>query len=313
MLKGLFADSGTPSYEKLCAELTSLGKIQKREGQEERKKNKVSINGNIVYLPKRGIAFFVGDLHGDLEALVSIVKQTGFLEAMKTGEEMFLVFLGDYGDRGRKIIETIHEVLTLKISFPENVILLKGNHEEQGIAERFGTYDAFLRIYGGERAEFLFNFYCDIMSGLPLIAITANKIAGVHGGIPNRDIESLDVLNTSQGISYAREMTWNDPDSLISERGSNDRGGATTTFGEKAFERFMKIIPANLMVRSHQYPSMGVRLFFADRLATIFSNGSDRSQSSAYGHYVHRPVFLKIGLSEEKGKFQDSDFIEVLY
>jgi len=313
VLKGLFADSGIPSYDKFCAKLTSLTKIQKKEKQAEKKEKEVFINGNISYLPSKGKAYFVGDLHGDFEALVSIIQQTGFLEAMKTGEEVFLVFLGDYGDRGRKIIETIHEVLTLKISYPENIILLKGNHEELRIAECFGTYDAFLEVYGSERGEFLLNFYCDVMSDLPVMAITANKIVGVHGGIPNRDIESLDVLNTSQGISYAREMTWNDPNPFISEMGFNDRGGSTKTFGEKAFERFMKIIPANLMVRSHQYPSMGVRLFFADRLATIFSNGSDRSQSSAYGHYVHRPVFLKIELSEEKGKFQDSDFIEVLY
>jgi hypothetical protein len=75
----------------------------------------------------------------------------------------------------------------------------------------------------------------------------------------------------------------------------------------------MKAVPATLMVRSHQYPSQGVRLFFKDRLATIFSNGSGRSQSSAYSRRVHRPVFLQVDLSEKKERFQSSDFVEVLY
>ncbi len=313
MLKGLFVDSGTPSYETFYTKLNSLRKLIGKEKKDEKKKDKISRDGNIAYLPNRGTAVFIGDLHGDFEALVSIVNQLDFLNAMKDNKNVFLVFLGDYGDRGEKIIETINEVITLKLLHPENVILLKGNHEEMRIAEAFGTYDAFLRAYGRERGEFLFEFYCETMSDLPAIAITANGIIGVHGGIPNQDIESLEILNTEKGESLIREITWNDPSSRISERGFNNRGGSTTTFGEKAFERFMKIVPAALMVRSHQYPPEGVELFFENRLATIFSNGSERSLSSDYSLYVHRPVFLKIGLTSKKDKFKDSDFIEVLY
>ncbi len=314
MLKELSTDSGIPACKTLYDKLNSLKDLLQKEKAKVKKSSiNVRTNGNIAYLPKKGKAIFVGDLHGDFEALVSIVKQSRFFGAMKKKEKLFLVFLGDYGDRGLKTIETINGVASLKLTYPGNVILLKGNHEERMIAERYGTYDVFVRKYGSQQGESLFSFYCQVMSVLPALVIAANGIIGVHGGIPNQDINSLEVLNTEQGEELVQQMTWNDPDSYILGRRSNSRGDFITTFGEDAFNVFMKIIPATLMVRSHEYFSEGVRLLFQDRLATIFSNGSERSRSSHYRHQVERPVFLKVRLDDKKDKFQDSDFIEVLY
>jgi len=302
-VKGLFEDSGIPVYEKFRTKINMLNEP----------KCKTLIDGKIVFLPKQGKAFFIGDLHGDFEALISIGKQTNFLVAMDLCENEFLVFLGDYGDRGAKILETINEVITLKLLYPENVVLLRGNHEEEEMAEAYGTYDVFVRSYGREKVEYLFKLYCATMTSLPIVAIAPNGIIGVHGGIPNRQINSIKVLNGNLGESYAREMTWNDPDEQISGWRFNSRGGSTKMFGEDAFDDFMKAVPANVMVRSHQYPSEGVKLFFKNRLATIFSNGSERSVSSAYSDYVRSPVFLETDLSRKKDRFEQSDFIKVLY
>ena len=218
-MKGLFADSGAPTYELFCEKLTSLKKLLHEE-KKEKKIGRVSIDGNIVYLPKRGKAAFVGDLHGDLEAIISIENQFNFLTEIHQGKSKFLVFLGDYGDRGKKIIETIHEIITLKLLYSESVILLRGNHEESWTAEAYGTLDAFTLRYGQERGEFLFRFYCEVMSNLPGLVITANGIVGVHGGIPNQDIDSLSALNGERGETYIREMTWNDPNPYILEKES---------------------------------------------------------------------------------------------
>ena len=313
-MKGLFADSGAPTYELFCDKLTLLEKLLSKEKKDAKKKdNEVFVEGNIVYVSKKGKAAFVGDLHGDFEALISIVNQFGFLAEVNEKKKTFLIFLGDYGDRGRKIIETIHEIITLKLLYPKNVILLKGNHEESRIAAVYGTLDAFKLRYGKERGEFLFQFYCEVMNDLPAVVITANGIIGVHGGIPNHDIDSLDVLNTEKGETYIREMTWNDPSEYVSERNINSRGGDTTEFGKDVFARFMNMVSVKVMVRAHQYPRNGFNLKFDDHLATIFSNGSEKSCSSGYKHEVERAVFLVVNLAEPKNNFIESDFIEITY
>ncbi|MFQ6011790.1 MAG: metallophosphoesterase family protein, partial [Nitrososphaerales archaeon] len=40
-----------------------------------------------------------------------------------------IVFLGDYGDRGLYSIQIYYILLRLKTLFPDNVILMRGNHE----------------------------------------------------------------------------------------------------------------------------------------------------------------------------------------
>ncbi|MER3570340.1 MAG: hypothetical protein C4348_01930, partial [Patescibacteria group bacterium] len=115
-------------------------------------KDEYFVDGHIAYLPKRGEAIFVGDLHGDAEAVESILEQTGFIERMERGEkDVYLVFLGDYGDRGYKQIEAIAMVIDLKLRYPNNVILLRGNHEEKEIGKRDGLFDALNQRYGGDQ------------------------------------------------------------------------------------------------------------------------------------------------------------------
>ena len=48
---------------------------------------------------------------------------------MEKTKEATLIFLGDYGDRGDKSAEIYYIILKLKLAFPEQVVLLRGNHE----------------------------------------------------------------------------------------------------------------------------------------------------------------------------------------
>src|SRR3990170_528428 len=45
------------------------------------------------------------------------------------GENLLLIFLGDYGDRGKLSPEVYYVVLKLKETYPKNVVLMRGNHE----------------------------------------------------------------------------------------------------------------------------------------------------------------------------------------
>jgi serine/threonine-protein phosphatase PP1 catalytic subunit len=67
----------------------------------------------------------VGDLHGDIETLLQIFNLHG------DPSQMAYLFLGDYVDRGKHQLRTMLLLLEYKIKYPNNIFLLRGNHEQR--------------------------------------------------------------------------------------------------------------------------------------------------------------------------------------
>ena len=63
---------------------------------------------------------------------------TSLLELSEYPPESNYLFLGDYVDRGRNFIEVLCLLLIYKIKYPENVFLLRGNHETLRINAIYG-------------------------------------------------------------------------------------------------------------------------------------------------------------------------------
>ena len=89
----------------------------------------LTISERLVKLEPLGEALVVGDLHGDLESLINILHSSSFTQRMTKSKDATLIFLGDYGDRGMRSAEVYYAILRLKLAFPTQVILLRGNHE----------------------------------------------------------------------------------------------------------------------------------------------------------------------------------------
>lgn len=75
-----------------------------------------------------GRTFAIGDIHGDIEALRTILFRIPGLDADDT-----LVFLGDYLDRGPRSADVIHLLRTLPERTKAKVVALRGNHEDAWI------------------------------------------------------------------------------------------------------------------------------------------------------------------------------------
>jgi serine/threonine-protein phosphatase PP1 catalytic subunit len=57
------------------------------------------------------------------------------------------LFLGDYVNRGRQSVEVICLLLAMKVRFPNQIVLLRGNHETQAITRIYGFFDEVKRRY----------------------------------------------------------------------------------------------------------------------------------------------------------------------
>ena len=76
----------------------------------------------------------VGDIHGQYYDLIhmfeKIIDKRGILNTN-------MVFLGDYVDRGDFGLECIIYLFALKVRYPKQITLLRGNHETRGMTEMF--------------------------------------------------------------------------------------------------------------------------------------------------------------------------------
>ena len=72
-----------------------------------------------------GDVAIVGDIHGQYYDFLKILTKIGDVEENLSGN---ILFLGDYVDRGLNSVEVMTFVMALKVNYPKNVFLLRGNH-----------------------------------------------------------------------------------------------------------------------------------------------------------------------------------------
>ena len=73
-----------------------------------------------------GRTFAIGDIHGDLHSLNTLLGRLPFIAPDDT-----LVFLGDYVDRGPDSRGVIERIRALSTQTPVRVVALRGNHEDE--------------------------------------------------------------------------------------------------------------------------------------------------------------------------------------
>lgn len=92
-------------------------------------------------LPQGSILFVRADLHADLRSLLSNInalKNAGHLDENYRCQPGFhMIFLGDYLDRGSYDLQLLELLAALRLENPDQVYLLKGNHEDLAINMAF--------------------------------------------------------------------------------------------------------------------------------------------------------------------------------
>ena len=90
-----------------------------------------------------GKVTIIGDVHGQFYDLHSILKSFHEPEVPETN----LLFLGDYVDRGAYGPEITLLLFTLKLRYPDNVFMMRGNHESREMTEMFNFREQSIDLY----------------------------------------------------------------------------------------------------------------------------------------------------------------------
>ena len=244
-----------------------------------------------VELTRRSKILVIGDIHGDLNTLSKILEGEGkrVLE-----EDGYIVFLGDYVDRGPNQAEVLAAVLRLKLAERDRVILLRGNHEPPPhLIPSPHDFPYVLKSLYGEEGRRLYETSMEIFQRLPHIASTPNGIVFIHGGPPSKPYRLKELARPSSSI--LEELLWNDP-SPVNGVAPSPRG-AGVLFGPDVTKRFLEINNMKLIVRGHE-PCEGYKLDHGGLVVTIFSRvGSP--------YYNRHAGYLKMSLDQDPSHIEE--------
>ncbi|KAI3439471.1 Serine/threonine-protein phosphatase [Psidium guajava] len=220
-----------------------------------------------------------GDLHGQFGDLMRLFDEYGFPSTAGDITYIDYLFLGDYVDRGQHSLETITLLLALKIEYPENVHLIRGNHEAADINALFGFRLECIERMGENDGIWAWTRFNQLFNTLPLAALIEKKIICMHGGI-GRSIHSVEQIEKLErpitmdaGSIILMDLLWSDPTENDSVEGlrPNARGPGLVTFGPDRVTDFCKKNKLQLIIRAHECVMDGFERFAQGQLITLFS------------------------------------------
>jgi serine/threonine-protein phosphatase 4 catalytic subunit/serine/threonine-protein phosphatase PP1-1 len=207
-----------------------------------------------------------GDIHGQFYDLLSIFKIDG------SPKHKSYVFLGDYVDRGYHSVECLSLLMLYKIMYPENIILVRGNHEGREISKVYGFYDEVIRKYG---CASVWRMCCDVFDTMCVGCCIDGRILCVHGGLSPKvlSLNQLKRIFRFKGVGVSTEysdITWSDP----SEKDgfSPNPRGAGYLYGGDVTKRFLELNDLTHVIRSHQLVFEGYKQHFPEKcVVTVWS------------------------------------------
>lgn len=147
------------------------------------------------------------------------------------------LFLGDYVDRGIYAIEVILLLYALKVTYPNSVFLLRGNHECRQMTSYHNFREECLQKYDQE----IYDLIMESFDRLPIACIINGQYLALHGGI-SPDLENclelnkIDRFKEPPQLGVLCDILWSDPvDNETGVQGAvwepNDSRGCSFYFG----------------------------------------------------------------------------------
>ena len=222
-----------------------------------------------------------GDIHGQVYDLMNFFTVYGKPTSLHGDiDYASYLFLGDYVDRGANSLEVVTLLLSLRATYGDRIILLRGNHEDAELNIAFGFFEECQKRLPPALAKPIWERINTLFSWLPLAAVINETVLCVHGGIGRVETIGqiaaiklpLNGIQTSESW-IERDLMWSDPTENEHMEGIHEspRGSNMVTFGPDVVRRFCDRNGLSHILRAHQVMQSGYTSFALGQLVTVFS------------------------------------------
>ena len=255
----------------------------------------ISVTEKLVNLKPVGEALVIGDLHGDLTSLGVILEQSNFLQKMDADKRRTIIFLGDYGDRGVQSPELYYAIMSLKLAYPDQVVLLRGNHEGPGdLMATPHDLPIFLERKFKEKWVKVYQHLSELFNFLYNAVYVEERYLMVHGGLPSKIRSLQDIADATKLYpqkTFLEELLWNDPDEQVRGVSPSPRG-AGNIFGKTVTQEVLQKLGAKILIRGHESAGNGYKINHGGKVLTLFSRKGP-PYFNRYGAYLEVPLAEK--------------------
>ncbi|VDP89135.1 unnamed protein product [Echinostoma caproni] len=219
--------------------------------------------------------YIVGDLYGQHGKLVQI------FEALGHPSKQRYLFLGNYVNRGSRSLELVSLLFAYKLRYPENVLLLRGNHECHYISYYYGFSHECRKRF----TQTLWKTIMNAFNCLPVAAIIEDAILCVHSGLIKDNpllslrsqakfreflTEAIERPTTISSNPYLEQLVWSEP--VYDSRGWYiNPAGKGYFFGEPEVIDFCEHCGFQQVIRSNELIRNGYEFAAGGKLLTICS------------------------------------------
>lgn len=207
-----------PSYDAARGLRVLREAIEVLEAGEWRPRDSKGRPGGVIELPEDIVPIIVGDLHANLDNLLTVMAEGRFLDELEAGRAAF-VLLGDavHPEEGADLREMessiviMDAILALIARFGQRFIYVRGNHDsfsadvtKEGIPQGKLWRETVRRARGAEYAGLLGRFY----GLLPYVVVGGHFIA-CHAGPPMEAVTRERLIDVQEHPRLVYQLTWN--------------------------------------------------------------------------------------------------------
>ena len=178
-----------------------------------------------------------------------------------------MLFLGDYVDRGSFSIEVCIFLYALKICYPNEIIMLRGNHESRAMTEHFTFREEVIAKYDGD--ESVYEVFIDSFESMPISADVNGDYLCMHGGISPElssveDINKIDRFVEPPLQGFLCDLLWSDPcgdkEARTHKFSKNVERECSYKFGLDPVKQILKKNNFLSIIRAHQVQIDGYKM-----------------------------------------------------